>query len=390
MPSPCPAEATLSPWGAQGHSCLAQGFHGLTQGARQLPHVQLTLRMSRLRSFCTSMRRVCATLNRCDICGQRRLSWGMYGTKTWLMRTSHHNPCNHLGAHSPSTHCQPRHLLLGEVLDREDMLADEGVQQRGGLEVGCALGGCLAWKRAQLVEVAVLDHSWICSTKSSQPVSPQEWCRVTQPTRRGPLDPCSTHLLPPPSWWPFHGCPQLGWERGAVALEGAGSYGTLGLALPGYRRCGTALPAFGGTRQKHRGAQHQGHSHPETGWAKPQRGVVPLSPRAPQNPIGRNPNHTGRRGVPEVPRRLGQEGGRQAQPCLVPWCPAPSHGAERGPCRGSAGSPRPAWHLGEGMHSSAAVSAISTAASHCLSESPPDITSASGARAVHSSQPPER
>lgn len=74
----------------------------------------------------------------------------------------------HLGAHGPAPATKPRHLLLGELLDGEDVLPDKGVQQWGCLEVGHALGGCLAWDGARWVEVAVLDHSQICSTKRSR------------------------------------------------------------------------------------------------------------------------------------------------------------------------------------------------------------------------------
>lgn len=72
--------------------------------------------------------------------------------------------------------------------------------------------------------------------------------------------------------------------------------------------------------------------------------------------------------------------GGTAAPC--PPAPSPGAGCQKGPVVGSAGSPGPARHLGEGVHSWAAVGAIS--------ESPPDITGASGARAVRGSQPPER
>lgn len=101
---------------------------------------RLTLRMSRLRSFCTSMRRVCATLNRWDSCGD-----------TWHRGSA--------GARAAPQPPEPHaHLLLGELPHREDVLPDQGVQQRGGLEVGGTLRGRLAWDRAQRVEVAVLDR----------------------------------------------------------------------------------------------------------------------------------------------------------------------------------------------------------------------------------------
>lgn len=71
--------------------------------------------------------------------------------------------------------------------------------------------------------------------------------------------------------------------------------------------------------------------------------------------------------------------GGTALPC--PTVPSLGAGCWQGPMAGSTGSLGPARHLGEGMHSWAAVSAIS--------ESLPDITGASGARAVRGSQPPE-
>lgn len=67
----------------------------------------------------------------------------------------------------PGAHHQPRHLFLGELLDRKDVLPNKGMQQRGGLEVGCTLGRCLTWEGARWIEVAVLDHSWICGMESS-------------------------------------------------------------------------------------------------------------------------------------------------------------------------------------------------------------------------------
>lgn len=115
-----------------------------------------TFRMSRLRSFWTSKRKVWATLKRCEL-------WN----KPKIMRIKLPVVSNIQQSHF-IIKWRVLYLLFAELPDRQDVLAHQQVQQRGGLEVGHLSSShrSLSWLRGQQpgqrrrVAVTVTNGSW--------------------------------------------------------------------------------------------------------------------------------------------------------------------------------------------------------------------------------------